>query len=61
MSGFEGFADLEAVDQDIVNMQNGLQSLGFRQDETTTVREADFSDFSEQIQKTSLRVIDNWK
>ena len=61
MSGFEGFEDLDAVDQDISNMQNGLQSLGFRQDETTTMREADFEGFSEKIHQTNLSILNNWK
>ena len=41
-NGYGGFTDLEAVDQDIENMENGLKSLGFRQDEIDKVREAGF-------------------
>ena len=46
MSGFEGYGDIEEVDQDIANVQRGLKSLGFRQDEIKTISDADFSAFS---------------
>ena len=42
-------------------MQNGLVSLGFRQDEITTLREADNAAFSTQLVKANNTINENWQ
>ena len=40
--GFEKFADLEAVDDDAINVRNGVFGLGARQMDIITFEDANF-------------------
>ena len=58
--GFEKFADLEAVDDDAINVRNGVFGLGARQMDIITFEDANFVTQKQMIRDLRKEIEKNW-
>ena len=44
--GYQGFQDIDQVEQDAINVRNGIMGLGARRLDIVEIEDASFKDFS---------------
>ena len=59
--GFDGFADLPAVDDDAVNVKKGVKGLGARVKDINVYEDTDFDELYELFKDITREVETNWE